>query len=169
VLEPPVTWLQRHLPFKGRGVAVAITYVVTAVVAFAVITSAAVAIIQAATSFVANLPQILAQVQTALAPLVDFLGVSLPSGETIVTQSSGSSRRMRRISRTPRRRPSATRSCSWARSSPAVIISVGLAMGQVSLLRLAAALPAVEHLPGPDRARARDRRLASAASSAAGC
>jgi len=26
VLEPPVTWLQRHLPFKGRGVAVAITY-----------------------------------------------------------------------------------------------------------------------------------------------
>src|SRR5689334_5767977 len=85
VLEPPVTWLQRHLPFKGRGVAVAITYLVTAVVAFVVISSALVAIIQAANSFVLNLPQILEQVKNAVAPLVEFLGLSLPSGDTIVT------------------------------------------------------------------------------------
>ena len=41
VLEPPVSFVQRHLPFRGRGVAVAITYLVTAVVAFVVIAGAA--------------------------------------------------------------------------------------------------------------------------------
>src|SRR5689334_21598677 len=85
VLEPPVTWLQRHLPFKGRGIAVAITYLVTAIVAFVVISSAIVAIVQAADSFVSNLPAILARVRDALQPIVDFLGLSLPSGTSIIT------------------------------------------------------------------------------------
>jgi hypothetical protein len=43
-----VSFLQRHLPFRGRGVSVAITYVVTAIVAFVVIAAAAVAVINAA-------------------------------------------------------------------------------------------------------------------------
>jgi predicted PurR-regulated permease PerM len=45
VLEPPVSFVQRHLPFKGRGVAVAITYLVTAIVAFTVIASKAAAVL----------------------------------------------------------------------------------------------------------------------------
>jgi predicted PurR-regulated permease PerM len=134
VLEPPVTWLQEHLPFKGRGVAVAITYLVTAVVAFVVIASAAVAIIQAATSFVANLPQILTQVQVALAPLADFLGITLPSGETVVTAVQ------RFLTENAAHLADAAQAA--VRNSivlvgslvTAVIISVGLAMGQVSLL-----------------------------------
>jgi predicted PurR-regulated permease PerM len=48
VLEPPVSWLQRHLPFRGRGIAVAITYFVTAVVAIAVIGAASIAVLNAA-------------------------------------------------------------------------------------------------------------------------
>ena len=134
VLEPPVTWLQRHLPFKGRGAAVAITYLVTAVVAFVVISSAAVAIIQAATSFVANLPQILAQVQTTLQPLVDFLGISLPSGDTVVTAVQQFL--TENAAHLADAAQAAVRNAIVLVGSliTAVIISVGLAMGQVSLL-----------------------------------
>jgi predicted PurR-regulated permease PerM len=134
VLEPPVTWLQRHLPFKGRGAAVAITYLVTAVVAFVVISSAAVAIIQAATSFVANLPQILAQVQTTLQPLVDFLGISLPSGDTVVTAVQQFL--AENAAHLADAAQAAVRNAIVLVGSliTAVIISVGLAMGQVSLL-----------------------------------
>jgi len=134
VLEPPVTWLQRHLPFKGRGVAVAITYLVTAVVAFVVISSALVAIIQAANSFVGNLPQILAQIKDALQPIVDFLGLSLPSGDTIVTgiQKFLADNAAQIADATQ----AAVRNVVVLIGSlvTAVIISVGLAMGQVSLL-----------------------------------
>lgn len=134
VLEPPVTWLQRHLPFKGRGAAVAITYLVTAVVAFVVISSAAVAIIQAATSFVANLPQILVQVQTTLQPLVDFLGISLPSGDTVVTAVQQFL--TENAAHLADAAQAAVRNAIVLVGSliTAVIISVGLAMGQVSLL-----------------------------------
>lgn len=60
VLEPPVSFVQRHLPFRGRGVAVAITYLATAIVTFTVIASAGVAVINAAVAFVDNLPAIIA-------------------------------------------------------------------------------------------------------------
>ena len=134
VLEPPVTWLQRHLPFKGRGVAVAITYLVTAVVAFVVISSALVAIIQAANSFVVNLPHILDQVKNALEPIVAFLGLSLPSGDTIVTgiQKFLADNAAQIADATQ----AAVRNVVVLIGSlvTAVIISVGLAMGQVSLL-----------------------------------
>ena len=85
VLEPPVSFIQRHLPFRGRGVAVAITYLVTAVVAFVVIAAAAVAVINAAVAFTDNLP---------VDPDEDRrrssgrwsrpLGLSLPSGGSVV-------------------------------------------------------------------------------------
>ena len=134
VLEPPVSWVQRHLPFKGRGVAVGLTYLVTAVVAFAVIASAAVAIIQAASSFVENLPQILEEVGAALAPLVDFLGLTLPSGESIVTAvqrflAENAAQLADAVTAIVRNAVVVVGSLITA-----VIISVGLAMGQVSLL-----------------------------------
>jgi predicted PurR-regulated permease PerM len=134
VLEPPVTWLQRHLPFKGRGVAVAVTYLVTAIVAFVVIASALVAIIQAADSFIGNLPQILAEIKDVLQPIVDFLGLSLPSGDSVVTaiQSFLANNAAQLADATQ----AAVRNMVVLIGSlvTAVIISVGLAMGQVSLL-----------------------------------
>ena len=134
VLEPPVTWLQRHLPFRGRGVAVAITYLVTAVVTFVVIASAIVAIVQAADSFVSNLPQILAAVKDALEPIVEFLGLSLPSGDSIITgiQQFLADNAAQIADATQ----AAVRNVIVLIGSlvTAVIISVGLAMGQVSLL-----------------------------------
>jgi predicted PurR-regulated permease PerM len=134
VLEPPVTWLQRHLPFKGRGVAVAVTYLVTAIVAFVVIASALVAIIQAADSFIGNLPQILAEIKDVLQPIVDFLGLSLPSGDSVVTaiQNFLANNAAQLADATQ----AAVRNMVVLIGSlvTAVIISVGLAMGQVSLL-----------------------------------
>ena len=134
VLEPPVSFVQRHLPFRGRGVAVAITYLVTAVITFVVIASAAVAIIQAANSFVSNLPQILEQVGAALAPIVGFLGLELPSGETVITAvqqflATNAAQLADAASALVRNAVVVVGSLITA-----VIISVGLAMGQVSLL-----------------------------------
>jgi len=134
VLEPPVTWLQRHMPFKGRGIAVGITYLVTAIVAFVVIASALVAIIQAADSFVGNLPTILEEVKKALQPIVEFFGLSLPSGDSIVTGIqkflADNAAQIADATQT------AVRNVVVLIGSlvTAVIISVGLAMGQVSLL-----------------------------------
>jgi predicted PurR-regulated permease PerM len=134
VLEPPVSWVQHHLPFKGRGVAVAITYVVTALIAFVVISSAAVAIMQAASSFVQNLPQILADVGAALVPLVDVLGVTLPSGDSVVTAvqrflAENAAQLADAVTAVVRNAVVVIGSLITA-----VIISVGLAMGEVSLL-----------------------------------
>jgi predicted PurR-regulated permease PerM len=134
VLEPPVSFLQRHLPFRGRGVAVAITYVVTAVVAFVVIAAALVAVINAAVAFADNLPAILTKVGDVLRPIVAFLGLSLPSGGSAVDA----------IQRFLAENASAIADAAGnavrnliavvAALITAVIISVGLAMGQVSLL-----------------------------------
>jgi predicted PurR-regulated permease PerM len=134
VLEPPVSLLQRHLPFRGRGVAVAITYVVTAVVAFVVIAAALVAVINAAVAFADNLPAILTKVGDVLRPIVAFLGLSLPSGGSAVDA----------IQRFLAENASAIADAAGnavrnliavvAALITAVIISVGLAMGQVSLL-----------------------------------
>jgi predicted PurR-regulated permease PerM len=134
VLEPPVSWLQRHLPSSGRGIPVAITYLVTAVVAIVVIGAAGIAVLNAAVAFVDALPEILARVRELLVPVVDLLGLTLPSGGDVVTAiqafisdsagdlSDAIAAAIRNIFAVA------------AGMVTAVIISVGLAVGQVSLL-----------------------------------
>ncbi|HEX6867183.1 MAG TPA: AI-2E family transporter [Candidatus Limnocylindrales bacterium] len=134
VLEPPVSFLQRHLPFRGRGIAVAITYVVTAVVAFVVIGAAAVAVINAAVAFTDNLPAVLAKVGEVLRPIVELLGLSLPDGGSVVTAiqqflAENASEIADAVTGAARNSIVLVASLITA-----VIISVGLAMGQVSLL-----------------------------------
>jgi predicted PurR-regulated permease PerM len=134
VLEPPVSLLQRHLPFKGRGIPVAITYLVTAVVAIVVIGAAGIAVLNAAVAFIDHLPEILARVRELLAPLVDTLGITLPSGgdviatiQSFITQyASELSDAITAIIRNG--------IAVAAGLVTAVIISVGLAVSQVSLL-----------------------------------
>jgi predicted PurR-regulated permease PerM len=134
VLEPPVSWLQRHLPFKGRGIAVAITYVVTALIAIVVLTAALIAVINAAVAFVDNLPQILARVREILTPVFELLGISLPTGgdaiEAIQAWLRESGAQLADAASAAIRNLVAV----VAGLITAVIISVGLAVGQVSLL-----------------------------------
>jgi predicted PurR-regulated permease PerM len=134
VLEPPVSFVQRHLPFKGRGVAVAITYLVTAIVTFTVLASAGVAIVNAAVAFVDNLPAILEELGEVVRPIFEFLGITLPSDGSAVAA----------LQRWFAENAAALADAATAIIRnlvtvvaglvTAVIISVGLAMGQVSLL-----------------------------------
>lgn len=134
VLEPPVSFIQRHLPFRGRGVAVAVTYIVTAVVAFIVIGSALVAIVNAAVAFIDNLPAILTRIGELLQPLVALLGLSMPSGGSVVASIQ------QFLAENASEIADAIVNAFGnmiglvAALITAVIISVGLAMGQVSLL-----------------------------------
>jgi predicted PurR-regulated permease PerM len=134
VLEPLVSWLQRHLPFKRRGMAVAITYLVTAVTAFVVLAGAGIAMLQAAIAFVENLPAITARLREALEPIFAFFGITMPSGgsasDAIAAwlQENGAA--------LADAVTSAIRNMFLVIAGliTAVIISVGLAVGQVSLL-----------------------------------
>ncbi len=134
VLEPPVSWLQRHLPFRGRGVAVLVAYLVTAVVAVVVLGATLLAILNAAVAFVDRLPAILARIGDLVRPIIEALGVSLPSrdevaasivdwfrqnGDQLASAVSTGVRNLLGI---------------VGALITAVIISVGLAAGQVSLL-----------------------------------
>ena len=96
VLEPFVDWLARHMPFKSRGLAVAVTYVTTIVIAFVVLLAAGVTLIQAAISFAENLPAIVARVRELLTP-------------------------MGRVARPERARATSTSRRSSASSSPATV------------------------------------------------
>ncbi|HYN47772.1 MAG TPA: AI-2E family transporter [Candidatus Nanopelagicales bacterium] len=134
VLEPPVSWLQRHLPLKSRGIAVAVTYVVTAVVAIAILGAVGVALLNAAVSFVDALPRILDRVVELLRPIVAWLGISLPSGGDALTAiraflASYAGQLADTVSSIAINLLGVT-----AGLVTAVIISVGLAAGQVSLL-----------------------------------
>lgn len=134
VLEPPVSWLQRHLPFRGRGIAVAITYFVTAVVAIAVIGAASIAVLNAAVAFVDGLPQILARVRELLTPVVELLGITLPSGGDVVAAlQSFIAEYAAELSDAV---VALVRNAITVAAGlvTAVIISVGLAISQVSLL-----------------------------------
>lgn len=134
VLEPPVSWLHRHLPFKGRGMAVAITYVVTGIVATVVLLSAGLALLSAAVQFVDDLPTIMAKLGDRLQPIVAALGIQLPSGEDVVAAlqawflqygaqlADAATAVVRNLV------------AVVAGLITAVFISVGLAVGQVSLL-----------------------------------
>jgi len=134
VLEPPVSFVQRHLPFRGRGVAVAITYLVTAVIAFVVIAGAGVAVINAAVAFIDNLPAILSRLGELLTPLVGALGLSTPGDGSVVAKiqefvAENAGAIADGITALARNAIVVVASLVTA-----VIISVGLAMGQVSLL-----------------------------------
>lgn len=134
VLEPPVSWLQRHLPFRGRGIAVAITYLVTAVVAIVVIGAASIAVLNAAVAFVDGLPQILARLRELLTPVVELLGMSLPSGGDVVAALQSfiadyAAELSDAVAALVRNAITVA-----AGIVTAVIISVGLAISQVSLL-----------------------------------
>lgn len=134
VLEPPVSLVQRHLPFRGRGVAVAITYLVTAVVAFVVIASAGIAVINAAIAFADNLPAILAKIGEVLSPIVSALGLTPPTSGSVIAAIQ--------VFLAENASAIADAAAAALRNAiavvvaliTAVIISVGLAMGQVSLL-----------------------------------
>ena len=134
VLDPIVSWLKKHLPFGGRGISVAIIYGGTVIVAFVVLLAAGVALLNAASAFVANLPQIIERVVELLRPLLDSLGVTLPSGEDAAAavgqflQENGD-----------QLADAVTAAIGGAIALvaslfTAVIISVGIAVGQVSLL-----------------------------------
>jgi predicted PurR-regulated permease PerM len=134
VLEPPVSLVQRHLPFKRRGAAVAITYLLTAIIAFVVIAGALVAILNAAVAFADNLPQIITKVGDVLTPVVDALGLKMPSEGSAVAAIQ------RYLAQNGAALPEAASNAIRnligviAALITAVIISVGLAIGQVSLL-----------------------------------
>ncbi len=134
VLEPLVSWLQRHLPFRGRGVAVALTYLVTAIVAFVVLLSAGVALLNAAVAFVDNLPAILEKVGTMLQPLISALGLELPSGGDVVAAFQDYLRTYANELADAASMAIRNGITIVAALITAVFISVGLAMGQVSLL-----------------------------------
>ena len=67
----------------GRGVAVLITYVVTALVAIVVLGAALLAILNAAVAFVDRLPAILARIGDLVRPIIEALGVNLPSRDDV--------------------------------------------------------------------------------------
>lgn len=134
VLEPPVSWLQRHLPFRGRGVAVAITYLVTAVTAIVVLGAAGIALLNAAVAFVDHLPAIIDRITELIRPILASLGIEAPgdgsaveairaflvaNGAQLADAASAAVRNLITVA---------------AGLVTAVIISVGLAAGQVSLL-----------------------------------
>jgi putative heme transporter len=134
VLEPPVSWLQRHLPFRGRGVAVAITYLGTAIIAIVVLASAGLALLAAAVEFIDQLPTILARVGEVLAPYVGSLGIELPSGGDLTSAVQDSLRGYAVQLADAIAVLAANLIAVVAGLVTAVFISVGLAVGQVSLL-----------------------------------
>jgi predicted PurR-regulated permease PerM len=134
VLEPPVSWLQRHLPFKGRGIPVAITYLVTAITAIIVLGSAGIALLGAAVEFVERLPEITARIGEIMAPLIDSLGGTVPSGADIVASIQDYIRGYASEIADAAAAAVGNLVTVAAGLVTAVFISVGLAVGQVSLL-----------------------------------
>lgn len=134
VLEPPVSWLRRHLPTKGRGIPVAITYVITGVTAFVVIGAAIVAVVNAAVEFVDALPTLIPKIGAALEPLFDLLGITMPSGGSVVASLQTF------LAENAAELTEALKSIVLSGVTivigliTAVFISMGLAVGQVSLL-----------------------------------
>src|SRR6478735_4113944 len=133
VLEPFVDWLAHHMPFKSRGLAVAVTYITTIVVAFAVLLAAGVTLIQAAISFAQNLPAIVAQVRELLTPMAESLGLSAPGSVDLPTIVSEFVARNGQAIADAAKNATVNMIALIAGAFTAVIISVGLAAGQVTL------------------------------------
>ncbi len=134
VLEPPISWLVRHLPPHSRGLSAAITYVIFIAVAFVVVLAAGVAIFNAAVYFVDNLPSILDRVGEILAPVFANLGITLPGGgdpaaaiQAFLAENGSQIRDT--VASIARNLVTVVGSMFTA-----VIISVGLAAGAVTLL-----------------------------------
>jgi predicted PurR-regulated permease PerM len=134
VLEPPVTWLTRHLPFHSRGLAVAVTYFITVAVTFAVLLSVGAGLLSAAVAFVDQLPTIVARVQELAQPLAAGAGLAPPgpvdlaaaiadqvasNGEAIADAVGLALRNIAGL---------------VAGLFTAIVISVGMAVGEVTLL-----------------------------------
>ncbi len=134
VLEPPVDWLARHLPFKSRGLAVATTYLVTAVVAFAVLLGATIALLNAAIAFVNELPTIVAKAREAVKPLLEFFGLTFTGEFDLATSIANFVSTNGQAIADAAKAAAANIVAVIAGLFTAVIISVGLAAGQVSLL-----------------------------------
>ena len=134
VLEPLVDWLARHLPFKSRGLAVATTYLATAIVTFAVLLGATIALLNAAIAFVNELPTIVAKAREAVQPILEFFGLTF-TGEFDLSAAVGNF-----VATNGQAIADAAKAATAnivaviAGLFTAVIISVGLAAGQVSLL-----------------------------------
>jgi len=134
VLEPAVTWLARHMPFKSRGLAVATTYLVTAAVSFAVLLGATIALLNAAIAFVDELPAIVARTREAMQPILEFFGLT-PTGEfDLSTAVANFVATNGQAIADAAKAAVANIVAVVAGLFTAVIISVGLAAGQVSLL-----------------------------------
>jgi predicted PurR-regulated permease PerM len=132
VLEPFVDWLARHMPFKSRGLAVAVTYVTTIIVAFVVLLAAGVTLIQAAISFAENLPAIVARVRELLTPMAESLGLSAPAVDLPTIVGEFVARNGQAIADAAKN-ATVNMIALVAGLFTAVIISVGLAAGQVTL------------------------------------
>jgi predicted PurR-regulated permease PerM len=134
VLEPPVSWLQHHLPFHGRGIPVAITYVVSAVVAIVVLSSAGLALLNAGIAFANELPALVDEARTVLQPVISALGLSAPTNDQVIAAIQNTIREYG--AEIADAASSAVRNLVgvFAALVTAVFISVGLAVGQVSLL-----------------------------------
>jgi putative heme transporter len=134
VLEPPIGWLQAHLPPHSRGLSAALVYVVVIVVAFVVICAAAIAIFNAAVAFIDRLPEILARIRTVLQPILDEGDIHLPGGADPIDRINdfiqGYGQELGDALGTIVRNVAAVIGALFT----AVIISVGLAAGQVTLL-----------------------------------
>jgi predicted PurR-regulated permease PerM len=134
VLEPPVNWLSHHMPFQSRGLAVAVTYIVTAIVAFAVLLGASVALLNAAIAFVSDLPAIVAEVRAAMVPIFEFFGLT-PTGEFSLSAAVADFVAQNGQAIADAAKAAVANAVTLvAGLFTAVIISVGLAVGQVSLL-----------------------------------
>ena len=134
VLEPLVNWLARHMPFKSRGLAVAVTYFTTALVTFAVLLGAGVALLNAAIAFVDALPTIVAQVREAMKPVLEFFGLSFTGEFDLGAAVADFVAKNGQAIADAAKMVVANTVAIVAGLFTAVIISVGLAVGQVSLL-----------------------------------
>lgn len=134
VLEPLVSWLERHLTFRRRGIAVAITYLVTAIIAIVVIGAAFIAIVNAGIAFVDRLPSILDRVREIIRPIVEALGITPPSDGSVVASIVEWFRQNADQLSSALQLAIGNALGLAAALVTAVIISVGFAAGQVSLL-----------------------------------
>jgi predicted PurR-regulated permease PerM len=134
VLEPPVTWLARHMPFHSRGLAVAVTYLVAVLVTFGVLLGAGAALVSAAVKFVEQLPAIVERVRELAQPLAASLGLSPPApvdlGGAIAAQVAESGEAIADAVQAAL----ANIVTVVAGLFTAVVISVGMAAGEVTLL-----------------------------------
>jgi predicted PurR-regulated permease PerM len=134
VLEPAVTWLTRHLPFHSRALSVAVTYLLTVVVTFAVLLAVGAALLSACAAFVQRLPEIEARVHEIVAPLAASLGLSPPAPVDLSTAVAD------QVAESGEALGDALRATLQnivlvvAGLFTAVVISVGMAAGEVTLL-----------------------------------